>query len=152
MKEKLVYDENAPSCVSWKTGGFAGTLRSDGYWRVGHDKHYVHRLIWEILFGEIPAGICIDHIDRNPSNNKIDNLRLVTHKENMNNCKIRSDNKTGIVGVTYSTPNGVEYYVVSWREDGKRVNRAFSIKKYGKEEAFRLACEAREEAVDGHSI
>ena len=145
MKTKVIVDESSPSGISWLEGGFAGTLRKDGYWRVGKEKYYVHRLIWEILNGPIPIGMVIDHIDRNPSNNKIENLRVVAHKENMNNCKIRSDNKTGVKGVTYSVISGYECYVASWQEDGKRKNRMFSFKKYGKVEAFRLACETRQQ-------
>lgn len=34
---------------------------------------------------EIPKHILVDHIDRNTSNNKLSNLRLTTHKLNLNN-------------------------------------------------------------------
>lgn len=44
-----------------------------------------HRVVWYYFNGEIPEGCEIDHIDTNPSNNSLQNLRLVTHKENMNN-------------------------------------------------------------------
>ena len=42
-------------------------------------------LIWMHQYGNIPAGMYIDHIDRNPSNNKLDNLRLVTPLQNVVN-------------------------------------------------------------------
>ena len=45
----------------------------------------INRLYWETLNGEIPDGFEIDHINNNRGDNSIDNLRLVTHKENMNN-------------------------------------------------------------------
>lgn len=45
----------------------------------------LHRLVWETFNGEIPEGMQIDHIDGNPENNKLDNLRCVTAKENSNN-------------------------------------------------------------------
>jgi hypothetical protein len=36
---------------------------------------------------KIPSGLEIDHKDRNKQNNKLSNLRVVTHKENMQNRK-----------------------------------------------------------------
>ena len=44
--------------------------------------HYVHKLVWEAYMGEIPKGLEIDHIDENPHNCSLDNLRLLTHREN----------------------------------------------------------------------
>ena len=46
---------------------------------------YRHRVIWYYFNGEIPTGLQIDHIDCNRKNNRLDNLRLVTPKENINN-------------------------------------------------------------------
>lgn len=40
-----------------------------------------HRLAWYLHYGHLPIN-SIDHIDGNPSNNKIDNLRDVTHQQN----------------------------------------------------------------------
>jgi hypothetical protein len=42
----------------------------------------VHRLVWECFNGVIPNKLEIDHIDRNPSNNNLSNLRLVNSYEN----------------------------------------------------------------------
>ena len=44
--------------------------------------HYVHRLVYETYMGEIPENLEVDHIDENPHNNKLENLRLVTAKQN----------------------------------------------------------------------
>lgn len=46
---------------------------------------YLHRLFYETFKGEIPKGYEIDHIDGVVSNNSVDNLKCVTHKENMKN-------------------------------------------------------------------
>ena len=46
---------------------------------------YVSRVVYAFLHGSIPEGLEIDHIDRNPANNKPSNLRAVTHYENMQN-------------------------------------------------------------------
>ena len=45
----------------------------------------IHQLVYENFVGEIPDGYEIDHIDGDKTNNTVYNLRLVTHKENMNN-------------------------------------------------------------------
>lgn len=44
---------------------------------------YVHRLVWETFNGEIPEGKEIDHIDNDTRNNHIDNLQLVTRRQNL---------------------------------------------------------------------
>lgn len=46
---------------------------------------YSHRLIWETLKGPINVGYEIDHINTIKTDNRIENLRCVTHAENMNN-------------------------------------------------------------------
>jgi hypothetical protein len=43
---------------------------------------YVHRLVWETFKGEIPEGKEIDHIDGDTTNNSIDNLQLLTPRNN----------------------------------------------------------------------
>lgn len=60
-----------------------------------------HRAAWVMTFGDIPAGLSIDHIDGNPHNNAIANLRLTTHAENHKNRKIQSNNKSGVQGVRF---------------------------------------------------
>ena len=51
---------------------------------------FIHRLpkIGEYYIDNPNDAPCIDHIDRNKLNNSIDNLRWVTHKENMNNMPV----------------------------------------------------------------
>lgn len=48
-------------------------------------KFYVHRLVAQEFIGNIPEGYEIDHKDINKKNNNVNNLKIVTHKENQNN-------------------------------------------------------------------
>ena len=44
----------------------------------------IHRLVWETFNGKIPDGMQVNHIDENKLNNRLDNLNLMTPKENTN--------------------------------------------------------------------
>lgn len=58
-------------------------------------KHLVHRIVYESFIGDIPKGMEVNHIDENPKNNKVTNLNLLTHKENLNwgTVRIRQSEK-----------------------------------------------------------
>ena len=58
-----------------------------------------HRLVFLYHHGYLPE--CVDHIDGDKTNNKIENLRAATKEENCRNQKIRSTNKSGYKGVKW---------------------------------------------------
>lgn len=62
-------------------------LGGNGYYviNLNREKHLLHRLLAETFIPNPDNKPCIDHIDGNPKNNSLDNLRWVTHKENLNN-------------------------------------------------------------------
>jgi hypothetical protein len=61
--------------------------------------YYAHRLIFAMFNGYAPKFI--DHIDGNPENNLIENLRPANLQQNNCNAKIRKDNLSGAKGVTW---------------------------------------------------
>ena len=63
--------------------------------------HYIHRLIGCHFIPNPENKRCIDHKDRNKLNNSLTNLRWATCSENVINTGIRSDNKTGHIGIAY---------------------------------------------------
>ena len=67
-----------------KTGKEIGSVDSNGY-VVASTLGFMHRLIWETFKGKIPEGYEIDHINTIRNDNRLENLRLVSHKENCNN-------------------------------------------------------------------
>jgi hypothetical protein len=80
-------------------GDEAGAIIPNGrkYVQVDGKKHLVHRVIWFLHNGDCPEFL--DHIDGNPLNNKIENLRPATKQQNAMNRKTRSDSSTGIKGI-----------------------------------------------------
>ena len=67
----------------------------------GKTKNYrLHRIAWLLYYGSWPKGL-LDHINNNPSDNRIVNLRECSHTENMKNQGLRKDNSTGYKGVCY---------------------------------------------------
>ncbi len=61
-----------------------------------------HRLVWEAFNGAIPDDREIDHIDGDPTNNALANLRLATRRENCRNRVRRyRNNKSGWTGVQW---------------------------------------------------
>lgn len=58
-----------------------------------------HRVIWTMVNGAIPDAMEIDHADGNGLNNRLSNLRLVDHSENMKNCRLGKNNTSGFRGV-----------------------------------------------------
>ena len=85
-----------------KVGAIAGHKRKDGYItiRVNGKLIYGHHIAWIISNGKPPSGV-IDHINKNPSDNRIKNLRDVSQRMNMTNRKKQSNNKSGVTGVSF---------------------------------------------------
>ena len=63
---------------------------------------YVHRLVGESFLDNCKNKNCIDHIDNNPKNNSISNLRYATLQENQFNQKLSKANTSGFKGVRWN--------------------------------------------------
>lgn len=83
-----------------KAGSTAGSLCLNGYISIGIDSKsiYAHRLAWFVVHGVWPAH-SLDHIDGNPTNNAIANLREATQAENAQNLRRPKSNSSGVTGV-----------------------------------------------------
>ena len=80
----------------------AGCSNSNGYRVVTHKekRDLEHRVIFLMEHGYVPD--VIDHIDGNPENNQIENLRAATKSQNSANQKpIRANNTSGARNVNW---------------------------------------------------
>ena len=116
FKKYLTYDPESGT-LRWKVtlcstaiaGNIAGTKTRKGYIRIqikGH-RYYAHRIAWTLTYGKIPDGYEIDHKDLDKTNNKINNLRLVTKSQNLSNRGKQHNNKTGVKGVSVCPQTGL---------------------------------------------
>lgn len=102
----------------------AGGLRRTGYRAVSiaYKRYLHHRLVWAWITGRDPAGLQIDHIDRNRSNDRSWNLRLATNKQNGFNKVIRR-NTSGHRGVHwYAARSKWQAYI---NAENKRVHLGY---------------------------
>jgi len=86
-----------------RKGSIAGRTDSKGHIQITYKRKVIaaHRLAWFYVYGVWPSGE-IDHINHKSSDNRIDNLRVVSHAENMRNAKRNVNNKSGWTGVWWS--------------------------------------------------
>ena len=115
--EELFICDPAAGVLRWRVktnrrivvGSVAGTINDLGYRviRVDGQRYRAHRLIWFYVNNEWPKND-IDHINGNPDDNRLENLRDVTTAENIQNqIAAHRRNRCGRLGVT-KRKNGFE--------------------------------------------
>lgn len=92
------YEVSSDGEIRNKRSGIIRTLdtNSRGYYRIrvqikgAYHRLMVHRCVALAFIPNPENKKCCDHIDNNPKNNKLSNLRWTTHSENMLNQKMRT--------------------------------------------------------------
>ena len=115
--------KNERDMKKWNTK-FAGkeaftSVNTNGYRRgsVMWRSLYLHQVVYAVAYGDLPEGSQIDHINGNRLDNRMCNLRPVTHSGNCRNrnCKVKSS--TGFRGVHFVKRNGT--YQARIRANGR---------------------------------
>jgi hypothetical protein len=133
------------TCADRFVGVPAGYTNPKGYVIVSVKglSYRAHRIVW-VLYNKqnIPESSMVNHIDGNPSNNKPSNLEIVSAVVNCHKKVNYNLTKTGVLGVTLKTHRGEIDSLVcasyATPDDGNKY-KYFSVKKYGRDEAIRLA-------------
>ena len=107
----ITYSEESSTGLVWRVnrgnnrvkGKEAGRINQKGYFRVGFngEDYRNNRVVYFLCTGIDPEEKEVDHEDNNTLNNKIWNLRLATHKQNLDNRKKCKNNTSGVTGVCW---------------------------------------------------
>ena len=113
-----------------KIGSVAGTVKTTGkskgycFIKINGQLYQASRLAWLYVYGIDPGDLTVDHIDRNPSNNAIDNLRLATLSEQAFNRS--STNQLNVRRVSYVASRHVYIAQVNFRKAGICTSKQFT--------------------------
>ena len=106
LKASLSYDPRT-GVITWLArtkfqGQEAGHSTKRGHRTINRKGigYQTHRIAWLLYYGSWPSA-GIDHIDGDPSNNRITNLREAGQEINNKNRKLNQNSSTGIAGVSW---------------------------------------------------
>ena len=110
LKSMFIYEPETGVLV-WKnperkrspTFGFTS---EEGYilGTIDRVQYFAHRLIWKLTYGEDPD--CVDHINGDRADNRLENLRNVNSLVNARNRIRHKNNATGTMGVVFEPNKG----------------------------------------------
>jgi hypothetical protein len=93
-----------------------------------------HRVVMEQhLKRNLKKGELVDHINGNVKDNRLRNLRLCTHKQNIRNSKLSRKNKSGYKGVSWDSTRNL------WQASIKVNYRSIGLGRFKKKEDAALA-------------
>ena len=118
------YDADTGVLIRISTGVAAGvSWRKANYHRYGwvdlqkRKRAQLHRVVFAVVHGRWPTEQ-IDHIDGDPTNNRVENLREVSAVENQRNMKRYVNNTSGYTGVRRTTSGKWQALIT---DRGKRI-------------------------------
>ena len=123
-----------------KPGQIAGSLQTDGYWKVslrldGKSQGYLaHRLVYFLQTGVDPGSLRVDHVNglRDPLT-----LRLATHAENQRNQSACRGGTSCYKGVSWNKQSGKWQVYIT--KDGKNKNLGYFVSEKKAAAAYNVA-------------
>jgi len=100
-----------------------GYLRAHLVNKNGMKNKYIHRLVAEHYIPNPENKLQVDHINRDKSDCRVENLRWVTRSENTQNTGVRKKNRLGVKNIYFN--KFTERYMYSKIMNGKRHSKSF---------------------------
>lgn len=147
VRSQLSYNPVTGEFTRIKTGKPAGGAHWTGYRYIGvlGARHLAHKLAWLYVHGHYPQypQEQIDHINRDRSDNRIENLRLVKQGENDKNRSRYKNAKGPLTGVNWDSERK------KWRADICSGDKRYNLGRY---DSLFEAAAARKSAELAHSF
>jgi hypothetical protein len=118
-----IVDEQHAAAVgewSWSAGKHGHLSRSWSKGGKGHE--LMHHMVWRLAGRELPQHpLTLDHINRDPSDNRLENLRVATQTLQNYNTKPRSRD-------THKLPRGVYFMPSNGKASGSARAKPYAAK------------------------
>lgn len=137
--------EHAANCWNrQRAGKAAGTVSGDGHLqlRIFNKRYLAHRVGYAIHHERWPTGI-VDHINGDPSDNRICNLRDATRSQNGANFQRTKRGHSRFIGVTYCKNSGV------WKATAQKNGVRYNLGSFQSEKDAALAYDKKAREVHG---
>ena len=116
---ELVYDPDMPGCLRWvevrgNRGQAVGHLTNHGYYRFSYkgSRYLSHRVVWALHGNDQATDV--DHINRDRTDNRIENLRAASTAENAFNQVKSVRPASGLTGVSHRFSSKDRQAVEDW--------------------------------------
>ncbi|HEY9661952.1 MAG TPA: HNH endonuclease signature motif containing protein [Allocoleopsis sp.] len=84
---------------------------------------YLSRLLWIFVNGDIPDDMCVDHINREKTDNRLENLRLVSKRDNNRNVWCQR-NTSGFRNVSWNK-DIKKWHARTVNKNGEKIHLGF---------------------------
>lgn len=144
--EALLSYSPVEGVFSWKSfrgghtiaGSQAGSLNAQGRRQVmiSGSFYYAHRLAWLFCHGKDPGELQVDHVNGLPDDNRIANLRLATHSQQMANRLQFRSSRSRAKGVSWNKRS--RKWVAQIQFQGTKIHLGYFV-DHGEAESAYLA-------------
>jgi hypothetical protein len=115
---KLYWKKRLSENSKYQVGDEAGGIAAGDRWMVGIGGKELYRSVIVFMLHEDYRPPVVDHINGNPSDDRIENLRAATWTQNLQNKTNPKANKTGFKGVKFDDRNATNKYTARIQVDG----------------------------------
>ena len=113
-----------------------GSVNSLGYRQIfaygdgeNTGSYLVHRMVWETFKGPVPEGYVVDHINQIKSDNRLENLRILTQQQNLLNRQAKNYKKNGKKWIVVMLQDGIRKSFGTFKTEEEAAAKAAIVRQ-----------------------